>query len=51
MAAEIRIVEDANKPLAMNPKKFALWIFIASVLMIFAALTSAYIVRQSDGNG
>jgi cytochrome c oxidase subunit III len=50
MAAEIRIVEDANKPLAMNPKKFALWIFIASVLMIFAALTSAYIVRQSDGN-
>ena len=50
MAAEIRIVEEANKPLAMHPKKFALWIFIASVLMIFAALTSAYIVRQADGN-
>jgi len=50
MAAEIRIVEEADKPLAMHPKKFALWIFIASVIMIFAALTSAYIVRQSDGN-
>jgi len=50
MAAEIRIVEEANKPLGMHPKKFALWIFIASVIMIFAALTSAYIVRQSDGN-
>lgn len=50
MATEIRIVEEANRPLAMHPKKFALWIFIASVIMIFAALTSAYIVRQSDGN-
>jgi cytochrome c oxidase subunit 3 len=34
----------------MHPKKFALWLFIASVIMIFAALTSAYIVRQADGN-
>ncbi len=50
MATEIRIVEEASKPLAMHPKKFALWIFIASVLMIFAALTSAYMVRQADGN-
>lgn len=50
MATEIRIVEEASEPLAMHPKKFALWIFIASVIMIFAALTSAYIVRQSDGN-
>ncbi|MDH5248162.1 MAG: cytochrome c oxidase subunit 3 [Cyclobacteriaceae bacterium] len=50
MATELRIVEEANKPLAMHPKKFALWLFIASVVMIFAALTSAYIVRQSDGN-
>ncbi|HMG92433.1 MAG TPA: cytochrome c oxidase subunit 3 [Chryseolinea sp.] len=50
MAAEFKIVEEADKPLAMHPKKFALWIFIVSVFMIFAALTSAYIVRQSDGN-
>ena len=50
MAAEIKIVEEAKKPLAMNPKKFALWLFIVSVIMIFAALTSAYIVRQAEGN-
>ena len=34
----------------MHPKKFALWLFIVTVIMIFAALTSAYIVRQADGN-
>ncbi len=50
MAAEIRIVEEASKQLSMHPKKFAMWLFIASVIMIFAALTSAYMVRQSDGN-
>jgi cytochrome c oxidase subunit 3 len=50
MAAEIKIVEEAKKPLAMNPKKFALWLFIVSVVMIFASLTSAYIVRQAEGN-
>jgi len=50
MAAEIKIVEEAKRPLAMNPKKFAMWLFIVSVVMIFAALTSAYIVRQAEGN-
>jgi cytochrome c oxidase subunit 3 len=50
MATEIRIVEEAKKPMSMQPKKFALWLFIVTVIMIFAALTSAYIVRQSDGN-
>ncbi|MBL0739748.1 cytochrome c oxidase subunit 3 [Chryseolinea lacunae] len=50
MAAEIRIVEEAKKPLGMNPKKFALWIFMVSVTMIFAAWTSAYLVRRADGN-
>ncbi len=50
MAAELKIIEDAKKPMAMNPKKFALWLFIMSVVMIFASLTSAYIVRQAEGN-
>ena len=50
MAADIRIVEEAKKPRSMHPKKFALWLFIVTVIMIFAALTSAYIVRQADGN-
>jgi cytochrome c oxidase subunit 3 len=50
MTSEIKIVEEAKKPLSMNPKKFALWLFMVSVVMIFAALTSAYIVRQAEGN-
>ena len=50
MATEIKIVEEARQPLAMNPKKFAVWIFCVSVLMIFGALTSAYIVRRAEGN-
>jgi cytochrome c oxidase subunit 3 len=44
---------SASQPastLAMHPKKFALWLFIVSIVMLFAALTSAYIVKQSDGN-
>jgi cytochrome c oxidase subunit III len=50
MASEFKIVEEAKKPLAMHPKKFALWLFMVSVIMIFGALTSAYIVRQAEGN-
>lgn len=50
MATEFKIVEEAKKPLAMHPKKFALWLFMVSVIMIFGALTSAYIVRQAEGN-
>ena len=34
----------------MNPKKFGLWLFLISVTMLFASLTSAYIVKKSDGN-
>ncbi|MFZ6008861.1 MAG: cytochrome c oxidase subunit 3 [Bacteroidota bacterium] len=50
MATEIKIVEEAKKPLAMHPKKFALWLFMVSAFMVFAAWTSAYIVRQAEGN-
>ncbi len=35
---------------SMNPKKFAMWLFIITVTMLFASLTSAYIVKQSEGN-
>jgi cytochrome c oxidase subunit III len=48
MAAEFKIVEEAKKPLAMNPKKFALWLFIVTVAMLFGAFTSAYIVKRAD---
>ncbi|HPM32206.1 MAG TPA: cytochrome c oxidase subunit 3 [Chryseolinea sp.] len=48
MAAEIKIVEEADKPIGMNPKKFALWLFMATVVMLFAAWTSAFIVKRGD---
>jgi cytochrome c oxidase subunit 3 len=34
----------------IHPHKFAMWVACSSLLMMFAALTSAYIVRQSAGN-
>lgn len=48
MAADIRIVEEAKKPHSMNPKKFALWLFIVSVCMLFGGWTSAYIVKRGE---
>ncbi|MBL7878018.1 MAG: cytochrome c oxidase subunit 3 [Cyclobacteriaceae bacterium] len=50
VSADFKIVEEPRKTLAMNPKKFAMWLFMGSVGMLFAALTSAYIVRQAEGN-
>ncbi|UII35141.1 cytochrome c oxidase subunit 3 [Fulvivirga ulvae] len=50
MTSDLKLVEDPKKPLSMNPKKFALWLFMITVVMIFAALTSGYIVRQAEGN-
>jgi len=50
MATDFKIVEEPKKQLSMHPRKFALWLFIITVVMIFAALTSAYIVRQAEGN-
>jgi cytochrome c oxidase subunit 3 len=50
MEREINIASEPESQLAMNPKKFALWLFMVSIVMIFAALTSAYLVRMAEGN-
>ena len=50
MEQELKYVDMVDQPIAMHPKKFALWLFLVTVVMIFAGLTSAYIVRQSEGN-
>lgn len=34
----------------IHPHKFALWVSLASIVMLFTAFTSAYIVRQAAGN-
>jgi cytochrome c oxidase subunit III len=49
-AVDFKIVEQPKKPIAMHPKKFGMWLFMASVLMLFASLTSGYIVRRAEGN-
>jgi cytochrome c oxidase subunit 3 len=50
MGVDIKIVEEAKQPLTMNPKKFAMWLFIVTVLWFLQRLSSAYIVRQAEGN-
>lgn len=50
MTGEMKIVEEPRKPISMHPKKFAMWLFLATVGMLFASWTSAYIVRQAEGN-
>ena len=34
----------------IHPHKFALWIAMGSIAMMFAGLTSAYVVKQAAGN-
>lgn len=34
----------------IHPHKFTLWVAIASIIMMFAGLTSAYIVKKSQAN-
>ncbi len=42
--------QEPKRQLSMHPLKFATWLFIVSIVMIFAALTSAYVVRKAEGN-
>ena len=44
----IEIIKE-RRAMGMNPSKFIVWLFIVSITMLFAALTSAYIVKQSGG--
>ncbi|RAK02178.1 cytochrome c oxidase subunit 3 [Larkinella arboricola] len=44
------VAEEPEETLSMNPKKFILWLFVVSIVMLFAAMTSAYLVRRAEGN-
>jgi len=50
MGTNIKFVENPPRPLSVHPHKFALWLFIVSIIMIFASLTSAFIVKQGEGS-
>lgn len=45
-----KIKDQIQQNLSMNPKKFLLWLGIVSIIMMFAAFTSAYLVRRAEGN-
>lgn len=42
--------EKNNSTFGLEPGVFALWVGLGSILMMFAAFTSAYVVRQAQGN-
>ncbi|NDK54574.1 cytochrome c oxidase subunit 3 [Pontibacter fetidus] len=41
---------DGGTTSNVHPLKFSLWLIIISILMMFGAFTSAYIVRREEGN-
>jgi cytochrome c oxidase subunit 3 len=47
---DIDMGEEPVKTMSMNPKKFMLWLAIASITMMFAGWTSGYLVRKAEGN-
>lgn len=44
------MVASPKKIKRVHPKKFALWTAMLSMVMLFSAFTSAYIVRKGAGN-
>lgn len=44
------VTETTNKSKKIHPHKFLLWISIGSICMMFAGLTSAYIVKRNQAN-
>lgn len=43
-------MENTQENKRLHPHKFTLWVGIGSIIMMFAALTSAYIVREAQHN-
>lgn len=43
-------MEVATRRNRIHPKKLALWVALVSLVMMFTALTSAYVVRRAAGN-
>jgi len=41
---------SSNEPKRLHPHKFTLWVAMGSICMMFAGLTSAYIVKRNQAN-
>lgn len=48
--SETESLQDQKTSLSMHTGKFITWLFIVGIVMFFAAITSAYIVRKGEGN-
>ncbi len=48
IAQDIQIIREPGERM-INPAKFILWLFMVTIVMLFAAMTSAYIVKQGEG--
>jgi cytochrome c oxidase subunit 3 len=53
MLSDISLKQSQNSPLGdrgkkIHPHKFTLWVAIGSIIMMFAGLTSAYIVKSNQ---
>src|SRR5512132_564163 len=44
------VVEQKNQRNRIHPHKFTMWVAIGSIIMMFAGLTSAYIVKSGQAN-
>jgi cytochrome c oxidase subunit III len=43
-------VQEPAEVLSVNKWKFIIWLFIITIVMLFASQTSAYLVRRAEGN-
>lgn len=43
-------LQEPKPILTVNKWKFIIWLFIVTIIMFFAAFTSAYLVRRAEGN-
>lgn len=47
---QYKVEKGPQATLAMDPKKFILWLFLVTIIMLFASQSSAYLVRRAEGN-
>ncbi|WP_025762897.1 cytochrome c oxidase subunit 3 [Dyadobacter tibetensis] len=47
---QLNIKEEPEETLSMDPVKFILWLFLVTIVMLFASQSSAYLVRRAEGN-
>lgn len=50
MVKDLHISEKPARTFNMEPRKFILWLFIASIIMLFGAFSSAYMVKKASGD-